>query len=83
MRTNLFYCSTCKKNTRHIEIPVEEYLALKGVSGKQLLAERCLSKIGIYKFINALDGHKYYKCTDCLSPTERDLAGKNVWENSK
>lgn len=80
MRTNSFYCSTCKNNTRHIEIPVEEYLALKGVSGKELLAERFLSKMGVYKFINALDGHKYWKCTGCLCPTERDLSGKNVWE---
>lgn len=80
MGTNSFYCSICKKNTRHIEIPIEEYLALKGVSGKELLAERFLSKMGVYKFINALDGHKYWKCTDCLFPTERDLAGKNVWE---
>ena len=80
MGTNSFYCNRCKRNTRHIEISVKEYLALKGVSGKELLAERFLSKMGVYKFINALDGHKYWKCTDCLCPTERDLSGKNVWE---
>lgn len=80
MGTNSFYCNRCKRNTRHIEISVEEYLALKGVSGKELLAERFLSKMGVYKFINALDGHKYWKRTDCLCPTERDLSGKNVWE---
>ena len=79
MGTNSFYCNRCKRNTRHIEISVEEYLALKGVSGKELLAERFLSKMGVYKFINALDGHKYWKCSKCLSPTERDLAGKDVW----
>lgn len=47
MGTNSFYCSKCKKNTLHIEISAEEYLALKGVSGKQLLAERLLSKLGV------------------------------------
>ena len=79
MGTNSFYCSKCKKNTLHIEISAEEYLALKVVSGKQLLAERLLSKLGAYKLINTLQGHNYWKCSKCLSPTERDLAGKDVW----
>ena len=57
MGTNSFYCSKCKKNTLHIEISAEEYLALKGVSGKQLSAEWLLSKLGAYKLINTLQGH--------------------------
>lgn len=79
MATNSFYCQKCRKNTRHYEIPVEEYLALKGVSGTDLKIERVFARLGVYKLINTLDGHRYWKCSECLRPSERDLAGTDVW----
>lgn len=80
MATNAFYCSKCRKNTRHLEIKAEEYLALQGIEGTQLQIERIISRMGIYEMLQNIQGHRYWKCSECLYPSEKNLSGKDVWD---
>lgn len=76
--TNYYYCSQCKKYTKHIELTAREWDSELGRSKfERTMSAIFVDGLGLTKLCGeVLDWGKFYKCCECGEHSLRTLDGE-------